>query len=135
VIEALAEHVPIAGPAPAPAPGGDYLQHLADAWQHLDAGETALCRRACYRALALQLVPEPWEIMAAALARFGDIEGAAEAFGAALALAPDNADIRYNLAACYTRQGRWDEADQQLAEVLRIDPEHQAARVAVGVAA
>jgi tetratricopeptide (TPR) repeat protein len=57
-----------------------------------------------------------------ALDKSGDVRGAIEKYRAALALQPDHAGIRANLAIALLKDGQWDEGLSQLREALKRDP-------------
>jgi Flp pilus assembly protein TadD len=57
-----------------------------------------------------------------AMDKSGDVRGAIEKYRAALALQPDNAGIRANLAIALLKDGQWDEGLSQLREALKRDP-------------
>jgi protein O-GlcNAc transferase len=57
-----------------------------------------------------------------ALDRGGDVRGAIEKYRAALALQPEHAGIRANLAVVLLKDGQWDEGLSQLREALKRDP-------------
>lgn len=54
----------------------------------------------------------------------GKTDEAVEAYRKALAVNPDDEDLRYNLGIALARQGRIDEAIQQYEEALKLFPEH-----------
>jgi tetratricopeptide (TPR) repeat protein len=64
-----------------------------------------------------------------ALLRAGNIEGAVEAFRAAVNERPEIADIQVNLAAALIAAHRYAEAREQLEEAIRTGPSVETARV------
>ena len=56
------------------------------------------------------------------LAAIGDSSGAREAFSRALALAPDDVDVRFNLGLLYWRRGAKARAEETWAPVIRAAP-------------
>ena len=57
----------------------------------------------------------------------GDHENAIKSLETAVALEPNNIDIRYNLALAYEVAGRKEEAKIQYQKVLDADPNHKEA--------
>jgi tetratricopeptide (TPR) repeat protein len=62
------------------------------------------------------------------LARQGRTAEAIEAYRAAVRLAPEDADLRYNLGTLLARSGRTKEAIDHLAEAVRLRPDFEPAR-------
>jgi hypothetical protein len=58
----------------------------------------------------------------------GDLEAALLYFRKALETQPEEADIHYDLAICLGKMGRISEAERELEETLRIQPDHAPAR-------
>jgi Flp pilus assembly protein TadD len=66
-----------------------------------------------------------------ALAILGRLPEAAEQFGAAIRLKPDDASARFNLGKVLAKLGRTGEAIAQLSEAVRINPDNAEARTAL----
>jgi tetratricopeptide (TPR) repeat protein len=66
--------------------------------------------------------------LGASYVRRGDLAKAGEILREALALDPGSADARVNLGSALAGEGRYDEAIEQLEQVLRERPNHRAAR-------
>jgi tetratricopeptide (TPR) repeat protein len=62
------------------------------------------------------------------LYRKGAIEAARENFLAALTLHPDNADLQFHLAECYSQLGKQAAAEEAYRKCLDLAPEHADAR-------
>jgi tetratricopeptide (TPR) repeat protein len=63
----------------------------------------------------------------------GDYVHARETFQAALELAPEDPNLRYNLGQCYERLGRSDQAKKVYEECLQRQPNHADCRQALCV--
>ena len=61
----------------------------------------------------------------------GEYKGAEESFEAASELAPNDADILYNLGRCCARQGKWDKAEKHYRECLTKEVNHEECRHAL----
>jgi len=63
----------------------------------------------------------------------GEPELAIKEYQAAIKLNPDDTETHFGLSEAYRRKGMLPETERELREVLRIDPEHGEARLALGV--
>jgi Flp pilus assembly protein TadD len=124
---------------------GDMARVLALSETHSDHDETALLLRALalratgrlHEALPLlfrltRLQPqtfEYWNNLGLAAREAGDADTAAHALGRALALAPRQADVHYNLGLLHLQQKRWLAAREALLEAVRIAPDVIEARL------
>jgi tetratricopeptide (TPR) repeat protein len=68
------------------------------------------------------------------LERSGKLEAAVDRYASALEVDPLNTVFRRNLALALCRKGRWQEGIQELREVLRLDPNDEAAAKALYIA-
>jgi len=62
-----------------------------------------------------------WRALGLILEQRGDEAGAAEAFGAAITLAPEATDFLHR-GQCFFVLGKWDEAGSDFAEAVRLSP-------------
>lgn len=91
---------------------------------------------ACIARAALAMPPKDalsFDTIGCVLARTGDHEGSVAPFQAAVALAPDNAGFRYNLAAACGFTGRTDEARAHYEALLAQEPGHARAHYALAI--
>src|SRR5262245_436436 len=63
----------------------------------------------------------------------GEPEAAIAEYRRSLALNPDEPETYLGMAEAYRRKGLLNDTEQTLREALRLDPEHQEARLALGV--
>lgn len=70
-----------------------------------------------------------WNNLAVACRQRGDAEAAEHAFVKALSLAPDDAEVHYNLGLLYVQQRRWMEARDTLLESVHLAPAFIEARL------
>ncbi|GAA0890068.1 sulfotransferase [Rhodanobacter soli] len=70
-----------------------------------------------------------WNNLAVACRQAGDLPAAEQALLTALALAPDDAEVHYNLGLLYTQQQRWILARQTLLDAVALDPHFIEARL------
>jgi Flp pilus assembly protein TadD len=63
----------------------------------------------------------------------GSFPEARETFEAALALAPNDANLMFNLGQCYDQLGRKDRAEEVYEDCLKLSPNHAACRHALTV--
>lgn len=63
----------------------------------------------------------------------GDFQAARENFEEALELKPGDADLLYNVAQCFDRQGNWPKAEVFYRQCLDREPEHEDARFALAL--
>src|SRR5574337_1234618 len=79
---------------------------------------------ATFRQLAQQRpdVSAYWNNLAVVSRQAGDLAGAGQALHTALALAPDDAEVRYNLGLLYIEQQRWVDARQALLDAVALSP-------------
>ena len=64
----------------------------------------------------------------------GDLEGARQAYEAALKLAPRRVDVLSNLGLVYSRLGQPERAIQCFHDALSLDPTQHAVRLNLGIA-
>lgn len=84
-------------------------------------------------ALTAPELPLARMLYGAYLAREGFLEQALAELEAARALAPDDAEILYEMGAAYALSRRYDEAVDALADAVRLDPENGWVRVVFGL--
>lgn len=79
---------------------------------------------ATFRQLAQQRpdVSAYWNNLAVVSRQAGDLAGAGQALHTALALAPDDAEVHYNLGLLYIEQQRWVDARQALLDAVALSP-------------
>jgi len=70
-----------------------------------------------------------WNNLAVVSRQAGDLDGAEQALRTALTLAPDDAELHYNLGLLYTQQQRWVDARQALLDAVELAPEFVEARL------
>jgi Flp pilus assembly protein TadD len=70
-----------------------------------------------------------WNNLAVACRQSGDLAGAEQAMLTALSLAPDDAEVHYNLGLLYTQQQRWLQARQSLLDAAHLAPHFIEARL------
>jgi len=70
-----------------------------------------------------------WNNLAVVRRQRGDLDAAEQAFLTAQSLAPDDADVRYNLGLLYTQQRRWPFARQSLMDAVALAPAFIEARL------
>jgi tetratricopeptide (TPR) repeat protein len=70
-----------------------------------------------------------WNNLAVACRQAGDLAGSEQALLTALSLAPDDAEVHYNLGLLYTQQQRWLLARQTLLDAAQLDPHFIEARL------
>ncbi|KRE82996.1 sulfotransferase [Rhodanobacter sp. Soil772] len=70
-----------------------------------------------------------WNNLAVACRQAGDLPASEQALLTALALAPDDAEVHYNLGLLYTQQQRWIPARQALLDAAQLDPHFIEARL------
>lgn len=63
----------------------------------------------------------------------GEPEVAIKEYQAAIAINPDDAESHYGLSEAYRRKGLLNDTERELREVLRLEPGHHEARLALGV--
>ena len=63
-----------------------------------------------------------WNNLAVVSRQAGDLAGAEQALLTALTLAPDDAELHYNLGLLHTQQRRWLPARQALLDAVQLDP-------------
>ncbi len=86
---------------------------------------------ATFRLLA-QMRPDVsahWNNLAVACRQAGDLPGSEQALLTALSLAPDDAEVHYNLGLLYTQQRHWLLARQSLLDAARLAPHFIEARL------
>ncbi len=79
-------------------------------------------------------LPEPWIDLGRALAFKGDYSAARDAYRRAIQLAPEDTDVRVDLAAVLIEMDRSVEAVEILRDLLQRVPEHSRARFNLGLA-
>ncbi|EIL98323.1 sulfotransferase [Rhodanobacter thiooxydans] len=86
---------------------------------------------ATFRQLAQQRpeVSAYWNNLAVVSRQAGDLAGAEQALRTALALAPGDAEVHYNLGLLYTQQQRWMDARQALLDAVELSPAFIEARL------
>lgn len=101
-------------------PSARYLAQLARCRAMLKRDAGAL--EAAEQAIALGSdAPLTLDTIGVVLSRIGAHQRAAEIFGKAVELSPDNATFRYNLASSLRFAGRFDAAEQAYEAAVRID--------------
>ncbi|WP_043292925.1 tetratricopeptide repeat protein, partial [Rhodanobacter denitrificans] len=70
-----------------------------------------------------------WNNLAVVSRQAGDLAGAEQALLTALTLAPDDAELHYNLGLLHTQQRRWLPARQALLDAAQLDPHFIEARL------
>ncbi len=96
---------------------------------HLERGELAPARRQLERALELEPdLAQAWANLGAAHQAEGDRAGAEARYRRAIAEGPRLDGPRFNLALLYEEEGRLAEAAAELEQLLRLRPDHAAAR-------
>jgi tetratricopeptide (TPR) repeat protein len=70
-----------------------------------------------------------WNNLGLACRQDGDMAASEQAFGKALALAPDDADVHYNLGLLHLHQRRWVLAKQTLMRAVALSPQFIEARL------
>lgn len=70
-----------------------------------------------------------WNNLAVACRQAGDLPASEQALLTALALAPDDAEVHYNLGLLYTQQQRWIQARQALLDAAQLNPHFIEARL------
>ena len=70
-----------------------------------------------------------WNNLAVACRQVGDLPASEQALLTALSLAPDDAEVHYNLGLLYTQQRRWILARQSLLDAVHLDPRFIEARL------
>jgi len=70
-----------------------------------------------------------WNNLAAACRQSGDPSGSEQALSTALALAPDDAELHYNLGLLHAQQKSWVLARQSLLDAAQLDPRFIEARL------
>jgi tetratricopeptide (TPR) repeat protein len=70
-----------------------------------------------------------WNNLAVACRQAGDLPASEQALLTALSLAPDDAEVHYNLGLLYTQQQRWILARQSLLDAAQLDPHFIEARL------
>ncbi|OHC49534.1 MAG: sulfotransferase, partial [Rhodanobacter sp. RIFOXYA1_FULL_67_6] len=63
-----------------------------------------------------------WNNLGVACRQAGDLPASEQALLTALSLAPDDAEVHYNLGLHYTQQRRWIPARQTLLDAVQLDP-------------
>ncbi|WP_447736953.1 sulfotransferase [Rhodanobacter soli] len=63
-----------------------------------------------------------WNNLGVACRQAGDLPASEQALLTALSLAPDDAEVHYNLGLLYTQQRRWIPARQTLLDAVQLDP-------------
>ena len=88
-----------------------------------------------YESLRLEQAENPHVLhgLGVALAQVGRFEEGEAALGLALRYEPRSHDSRFDLAALYDAQGRLDEAERTLLELVAITPDHADAWAALGM--
>ena len=119
------------------ATGGRFVNCYRFRGDILDGrGDWAGARKAYGEAVALAPdLPAAWYSWGLALARHGDLDGAADRLKAAALRGPHWADPRKALGDVYGRQGRWSEALGEYDQALRYAPAWPALRAARAEAA
>jgi len=74
-------------------------------------------------------VPEYWNNLSVVARQLGDLQSAEHALLQARALAPQEAQVHYNLGLLYAQQQRWLEARQALLDAVQLVPDFIDARV------
>jgi Flp pilus assembly protein TadD len=70
-----------------------------------------------------------WNNLAVACRQAGDLPASEQALLTALSLAPDDAEVHYNLGLLYTQQRRWISARQSLLDAAHLEPRFIEARL------
>ena len=86
---------------------------------------------ATFRRLA-QMQPDVsayWNNLAVACRQAGNLPASEQALLTALALAPDDAEVHYNLGLLYTQQQHWIQARQALLDAVQLNPHFIEARL------
>src|SRR5207244_8863145 len=76
--------------------------------------------------------PETWHMAVLAHFKAGDLPRAEIELGQAVRLAPQQADVHYDLALVHLSQKKYTEAATQLEEANRIDPSNALAHIFLG---
>ncbi|PYV27418.1 MAG: hypothetical protein DMG24_04675 [Acidobacteria bacterium] len=123
------------------------LQVMAIHWARLgrDARQCSRCRLACLP-LFLTFAPLPIPGQTAAnlaqrdfargiqMHQKGDLQGARQAYEAALKLAPRRVDVLTNLGLVYSQLGQREQAVRCLRKALNLDPRQERVRLNLGIA-
>jgi len=96
-------------------------------------GRKELARAAIEDRLKIAPTPRFYRVRAWMHKSDGRSDLAEKDLAAAVAIAPDDADARANLASFYRASGRWEEARREYEASLEIDPRHDAALVGLGI--
>ncbi len=70
-----------------------------------------------------------WNNLAVACRQAGDLAGSEQALLTALSLAPNDAEVHYNLGLLHMQQRRWLQARQSLLDAAQLDPRFVEARL------
>ncbi|WP_192499115.1 tetratricopeptide repeat protein [Skermanella pratensis] len=95
---------------------------LKTAQHHHEAGRLAEAARACRQALGLAPPAGPLLVIGQVGAQAGDWDLAADAFGALLAMRPDDPDILLEYGIARRHQGRPDAAAEAYRRAIGLDP-------------
>ena len=77
--------------------------------------------------------PQIFQYLGVTYYRKGDFGQAVETFKKALAMEPDNTNVRFNLALSYEDQEKYEEAIAEYSQVIEKDPDNLAAHLNLGV--
>ncbi|MGA2506257.1 MAG: tetratricopeptide repeat protein [Chitinispirillaceae bacterium] len=83
---------------------------------------------------ALQQTPGDWRchvLMGITLSRLNNLDGGLKELEAASHIAPQAAEVHYNIAGILAQQGRLDEAAKEYRKTLRLDPQYWDAQKAL----